>query len=132
MSDEELGAFFRGLHAGAAATGKQLATTFNFDRFHSLLDVGRGSGGLAIATCQRCPHLNATIIELPRVAPIAQSFVDEAKLANRVRVLVGNIVKRAPEGRFDVAVLRNLIQVLGPDEARRTLQSAGEALVFRA
>lgn len=128
MSDEELGAFFRGLHAGALATGRQLATTFDFDRFRSLLDVGGGSGGLAIAACQCCPRLNATIIELPRVAPIAQSFVDEAKLANRVEVIVGDMVKRAPEVRFDAAVLRNLIQVLGPDDARSTLRSVGEAL----
>jgi SAM-dependent methyltransferase len=128
MSDEELGGFFRGLHAGALATGKQLATTFNFERFQTLLDVGGGSGGLAIAACQCCPDLSATIVELPRVAPIAQSFVNEAKLANRVHVLVGDIVKRAPEGRFDGAVLRNLIQILGPDDARSTLRSAGEAL----
>ena len=58
-----------------------------------------------------CPNLTATIIELPRVAPIAQSFVEEAKLANRVQVLVADILERAPEGRFDAAVLRNLIQV---------------------
>jgi len=128
MSDEELGAFFRGLHAGALATGKQLAKTYSFGRFQSLLDVGGGSGGLAIAACQCCPNLSATIIELPRVAPIAQSFVDEAKLANRVQVLVADILERAPEGRFDAAVLRNLIQVLGPDSARRALRSVGEAM----
>ena len=128
MSDEELGAFFRGLHAGALATGKQLAKTYSFGRFQSLLDVGGGSGGLAIAACQCCPNLTATIIELPRVAPIAQSFVDEAKLANRVQVLVADILERAPEGRFDAAVLRNLIQVLGPDSARRALRSVGEAM----
>src|SRR6185312_1283882 len=51
MSDEELGAFFRGLHAGALATGKQLAKTYSFGRFQSLLDVGGGSGGLAIDAC---------------------------------------------------------------------------------
>ena len=128
MSDEELGAFFRGLHAGALATGEQLARTYSFGRFQSLLDVGGGSGGLAIAACQCCPNLDATIIELPRVAPIAQSFVDEAKLANRVQVLVADILERAPEGRFDAAVLRNLIQVLGPDSARRALRSVGEAM----
>jgi SAM-dependent methyltransferase len=129
MSDDELGAFFRGLHAGALATGRQLATEYGFERFHSLLDVGGGSGGLVIAACQYCPDLRATIVELPRVAPIAQSFLDEAKLANRITVLVADILERAPEERFDAAVLRNLIQVLGPDDARRALRSVGEALL---
>ena len=49
MSDEELGAFFRGLHAGALATGRQLATTYDFGPLRNLLDVGGGSGGVSIA-----------------------------------------------------------------------------------
>ena len=128
MSDEELAAFFRGLHAGALATGRQLATTYSFGRFRNLLDVGGGSGGVAIAACGSCPDLKATVIELPRVAPIAQSMVHEAKLANRVQVLAADVLARAPEGRFDAAVLRNLIQVLGPDAASRALQNVGAAI----
>jgi O-methyltransferase/methyltransferase family protein len=128
MSDDELGAFFRGQHAGALATGRQLAKAYGFDRFRSLLDVGGGSGGLAIAACQCCPDLSATIIELPRVAPIAQSFVHEAKLARRVQVVAGDILERAPDGRFDAAVLRSLIQVLGPNEARRAIYNVGQAI----
>ena len=128
MSDEELAAFFRGLHAGALATGRQLAAAFGFDALRSLLDVGGGSGGLAIAACQTCPKLSATIIELPRVVPIAHSFVKEAGLADRIRVLTANIVERPPQGRFDVATLRNLVQVLGPDDAHRALRNVGEAI----
>jgi SAM-dependent methyltransferase len=129
MSDEELASFFRGLHAGALATGRQLAAVFGFDMLRSLLDVGGGSGGLAIAACQSCPNLSATIVELPRVASIAQSFVKEARLASRVKVLAANVVERLPEHRFDTAVLRNLIQVLGPDDAHRALRNVGEAIV---
>src|SRR5262249_47115161 len=44
MSDEDLGAFFRGLHAGGLATGKQLAKRYSFGRFQSLPDVGGGWG----------------------------------------------------------------------------------------
>jgi cyclopropane fatty-acyl-phospholipid synthase-like methyltransferase len=90
--------------------------------------VGGGSGGLAIAACQCCPNLAATIIELPRVAPITRSFVHEAKLADRIQVLAGDILERAPEGPFDVAVLRSLIQVLGPSQARRALRNIGRAM----
>jgi 2-hydroxy-4-(methylsulfanyl)butanoate S-methyltransferase len=98
MSDDKLGAFFRGQHAGALAMGRQLAKMYAFDRLRSLLEVGGGSGGLAIAACQCCPNLSAMIIELPRVAPIARSFVHEANLADRVQVLADDIVERAPDG----------------------------------
>jgi 2-hydroxy-4-(methylsulfanyl)butanoate S-methyltransferase len=128
MSDEELAAFFRGLHAGALATGRQLAMTFGFERFRHLLDVGGGSGGVAIALCQSCPDLEAAVVELPRVARIAQSIVKEAKLEGRVQVQVADIVERVPDGRFDVAVLRFLIQVLAPDQARAALGNVGKAM----
>jgi SAM-dependent methyltransferase len=128
MSDEELGAFFRGLHSGALATGRQLTTTYEFEPLRSLLDVGGGSGGVSIAACQNCRDLRATIIELPRVAPIAQAMVREARLTDRVTVLAADILEHAPEERFDVAVLRNLIQVLGPDAARRALRNVGQVI----
>ena len=128
MSDEELGAFFRGLHAGALATGEQLAATYDFQRFRSLVDVGGGSGGVSIAACQTCHDLRATVIELPRVAPIARAVVQESNLANRVHVLAADILEGAPEGCFDVAVLRNLIQVLGSNAARRALRNVGQMI----
>jgi 2-hydroxy-4-(methylsulfanyl)butanoate S-methyltransferase len=128
MSDAELAAFFRGLHAGALATGRQLAATYGFGRYRKLLDVGGGSGGAAIAACESCPDLQATVIELPRVAAIAQSIVKEAKLEDRVRVLAADIRERAPQGRFDAAVMRSLIQVLGREDARRALQNVGGAI----
>jgi O-methyltransferase/methyltransferase family protein len=128
MSDDELGAFFRGLHAGALAVGRQLAARFDFNRRGTLLDVGGGSGGLAIAACQSCPNLTATILELPRTVPFAEDFVRNAGLAARIRVEASNVVEQAPGGRFDVATLRNLIQVLGPEEARRALANVGEAV----
>jgi hypothetical protein len=128
MSESELGAFFRGLHGGAMATGRQLATAFEFDRFQSLLDVGGGSGGVAIAACQSCASLRATVLELPKVALIAKSVVEVAGLTQRVDVVATDILSAPPEGTHDVAVLRNLLQVLSPDQARLALRNVGAAL----
>jgi 2-hydroxy-4-(methylsulfanyl)butanoate S-methyltransferase len=128
MSDAELGTFFRGLHAGALATGDQLASAHKLARFHKLLDVGGGSGGLAIAACRRCPELRATIIDLPRTARIARAMVHEAKLQDRIEVVDADICSDVPPRRCDVAVLRNLIQVLGPAQARSALRNVGAAV----
>jgi 2-hydroxy-4-(methylsulfanyl)butanoate S-methyltransferase len=127
-SSDELASFFRGLHAGALSVGRQLAELFGFGAFRRLADVGGGSGGLAIAACQSCAGLEAAVVDLPTVAPIAQSFVDEAGLGSRVKVIANDIVEGAPAARFDVAVVRNLIQVLGPDQARRALRHIGDTL----
>ena len=129
MSDAELGAFLRGLHAGALATGAQLAKQYRFEQnARALLDVGGGSGGVAIAACRACPALSATIVELPRVVPFAEARVAEAKLSDRISAVAIDVVNHAPVGMFDVAVLRFFIQVLGRDAARRALKNIGQAL----
>jgi predicted O-methyltransferase YrrM len=128
MSDAELGAFLRGLHAGALATGAQLATLYGFGHAKALLDVGGGSGGVAIAACQACPELSATIVELPRVVPFAQACVEDAKLSKRIRVVAVDVVDKPPNGIFDVVVLRFFIQVLRREAARQALRNIAKAI----
>ena len=128
MSSGELGAFLRGLHAGALAAGRQLAAIDGFERFTNLLDVGGGSGGVAIAACQALSHLRATVIELPQVSKVTQSFVDETGMADRVAVRAMNVLEHPPERIFDVAVMRALLQVLGADQARQAIQNTAQAL----
>ena len=84
-----------------------------FHRSPTSYGCRRRLGGLAIAACQNCPDLRATVFELPRVAEIARSFIEEAGMTDRVQVRAADVLACAPEGRFDVAALRNLIQVLG-------------------
>lgn len=131
MSESQLTAFYGAWYAAALDAGRQLAQTYDLCRFGSLLDVAGGSGGLAIEACRRCPELQATVIDLPTVTPITQRFVDEAQMGSRVQVSSLDVVEKAPEGRYDAAVLANLIQVLARDQVRRVLLNVGGVLVPR-
>ena len=129
MSDAELTAFFRGLHGGNLARGRDLLTSgLDFSECRSMLDVGGGSGGLTIAFCEALPDLTATILELPRVAPITHRFLADAGHGGRVTVTVGDAVAAPPAGQFDLAVLSSVVQVLGPDDAASLLRHVGQAL----
>lgn len=128
MPQDELESFFRGGHATALAAGRDLAKRYDFSSRRTLLDVGGGSGGLAIAMAEACSHLRATVVDLPAVTPITQRFVTEAGAADRVEVMTADIVRESPPGSFDVAVLRALIQVLSPDDARRALKNVNRAV----
>ncbi len=131
MSDTQLTAFFGAEHSAAMARGHMLAEAYDLCSFESLLDVAGGSGGLAIGACERCPELRATVIDLPTVTPITQCFVDEARMDARVKVSSLDVVDSAPHGRYEVAVMANLIQVLARDQTRRALRNVGRALVPR-
>ncbi len=127
-SKQELSALFRQFNPGAMETGKLLSDLFNFNRFRHLLDVAGGGGGISIAACQVCSNLRATVVDLPSVIPITRELVSEAGMLDRINMVSADICDRPPEGAFDVAVLRNFIQVISSDSARRALHNVSQAL----
>jgi len=125
MSPEELGGFLRGLHGMSVAAGRSLAQQPAFAQARSLIDVGGGSGGLSIALCQAHPQLQATIIDLPSVVPIAAEMVAEAGLADRITVDTADVLDLPLEGDFDVATARALFQVLSADQCQKMARHIG-------
>ena len=126
---EEVEAFLRRLHGSTVATAHELANRYDFSSVTTLVDVGGGGGGLAIAFTKACPHLQATVIDLPEVTPITQQIVDEEGAADRVTITSADVVSGPIPGRYDVAVLRALLQVLSSDEARQALQNISAGFV---
>jgi predicted O-methyltransferase YrrM len=128
MSGEQRKSYYHGLHTEALAAGRDLAARQEFSRYRRLVDVGGGSGGVAIALAQAWPDLSATIIDLPATTPIAQRNVDEAGLGNRIRVLGADIARASLSGSYDAAVLRDVVVVLTSADARRLLSQVNRAL----
>jgi SAM-dependent methyltransferase len=128
MPDEQVRGLLRGLNSGAAASGRTLAARHDFARFKRVLDVGGGGGGLAIGLCESCPGLDAKIVELPRIARIAEDLVASTGLTGRIRA-VGHDISDAPLADLhDAAVLRNFFQVLPTDVARRAVKNVAQSL----
>jgi hypothetical protein len=72
MSAQELESHYRGFYSATVARGRELLDRYDFSSAKRLLDVGGGTGGLAIALAEALPNLRATIVDLPSVAPVAQ------------------------------------------------------------
>lgn len=128
MSPGQLNAFFRGLHDDALATGRDLAARFDFSSRRRLLDVGGGSGGVAIAATEACPSLNATVLDLPDVVPITRRFIREANATDRVDTLALDVTRESVPEEFDAAVVKAFLQTLSPCHAARTLTHIGAGL----
>jgi len=126
---EELEVFLRGMHArGTGDAASTLAEHYDFSSATTLIDVGGGGGGLAIAFTKVCPHLQATVVDLPQVTPITQKIVDEAGATDRVTIRGVDAVHGPLPGRYDVAVVQNLLQVLSSEDAQRAVQHIGAAI----
>ncbi len=128
MSAEALRAILRGLHGGTIAHGRALNETLNLSRYKHLVDVGGGSGGLAIGACQSCVYLQATVIELPKTAVITEEFIAEAGMSKRITVSPADVARAVPQGKFDIAVLRAFIQTLSAGQAQQVISNLGEAI----
>lgn len=61
-----------------------------FKRAKKLLDLGGGHGLYALAFVQQKPQLKAVVFDLPSVVNIAQEFIQEYSLENRVAAEAGN------------------------------------------
>jgi ribosomal protein L11 methylase PrmA len=129
LSPEALGGFIRGLHGMSLGTGHNLAKQPLFSEARNLIDVGGGSGGLAIALCQEHPQLHATIIDLPSVIPITVELVEDAGLSDRITVQTADILSKPLEGEFDVATARALFQVLSADQCAVAARNISAAVV---
>ena len=127
-SAAELGTFYRSNHAQALRRGRELTVTFDLSAHRSLLDVGGGSGGLAIVVTETHPHMQATVAELPTVTPITRRIVEEAGASGRVQVQSIDVINESPSGAFDAAVLSSFIQVISREQARRALQNVGKVM----
>ena len=116
-------------HQATIASGHDLVARYDFSGHRELLDVGGRTGGLTFAVLEAHPHIRGTVVDLPATTPVTQQYVEEAGLAGRVRVVAADVVEDRLEGSFDVAVLKNFIQVLNPDQARRALRNVGRVVV---
>jgi len=128
MASDALETYLRGLYPATVASGRMLVNRYDFTAHRHLLDVGGGSGGLACTIAAACPHLRATVIDLPSVTPVTRRFLAQEGMTERVAVVTGDVVRGPLSGTYDVAVLRALIQVLSPEEAQRVLHNLIQVL----
>jgi SAM-dependent methyltransferase len=127
-SRDRLAMYYRSTFAQALRRGREFAAVYDLSAHRSLLDVGGGTGGLAIAITEACPSLHATVVDLPTVTPFTEQFIDEAGARDRVSVVAADLSKDSISGSFDAAVLSSVIQVLSPHKAQILLKNVGKVM----
>jgi cyclopropane fatty-acyl-phospholipid synthase-like methyltransferase len=125
---EELEKFLRNVNANTVQAARGLVQAADFSSVKTLLDVGCGGAGMAITITNACPHVSATAMDLPQVAPIARKIVSEEGAEARVKVLAADAVNGPLSGAYDAAILRAFLQVLSPEDSRRAIHNVGAVL----
>lgn len=118
---------FRGTMPVAIKAGEELAKHYDFADCTTIADVGGASGGLATSLVKAFPHLKATVTDLPTVTPVAKTLLEEQGMPD-IDVLEWDVLEGPCRRSFDVVVLRALIQVLSPAQAREALVNIGKSV----
>jgi acetylserotonin N-methyltransferase len=100
--------FLMAMHGYGLISSPAVVAAFDLSRFRHLVDVGGGTGHLAIVACQRYPALQATVFDLPSVVPFAQEQIHQCNLSARIKVVAGDFFKD-PLPPADLFVLSRII-----------------------
>jgi SAM-dependent methyltransferase len=125
---EELEAFLRRINASSVSATRSLMARHNFASTKTVADVGCGGAGVALTVTQAFSHIHATAIDLPQITQITQKIVNEEGAADRITVLTANVLSGPLPGSYDAVILRALLQVLSPEDARLAVKNVAAAI----
>jgi len=89
-TDEAKQTFIQGMHGLGLLSSPKVVEAFDLSRFRRLADLGGATGDLAVAACERYPHLHAIVFDLPQVVETARAHVSKSPASSRIDVIAGD------------------------------------------
>jgi demethylspheroidene O-methyltransferase len=87
----------------------EVIDSYSFVKHKHLLDIGGGQGAFVSQLVELYPQLQCTIFDLPGVAELANTHINELGLSNKINALGGNFFQgELPKGA-DIATLIRVI-----------------------
>lgn len=84
--------FWGAMFTLSSFTADALADAYDFTPHQRLLDVGGGTGAFPIGLCRRHPHLQATVLDLPRITAMARQKITTHGLSHAVTTHDGDFL----------------------------------------
>lgn len=129
--------FFDFMEAYSAYTNPYIISNIDFSSDISILDIGSGGGGNAIAIAKHNPHVKITLFDLPVVKSLALKKTKKNKLTDRIRFLQGDMFRdNFPENQDCVLFIHQLViwsseqNKLLLEKAYKSLNKGGKVIIF--
>lgn len=121
-------AFIAAMHKSAAFRAPIVARAIGLEGVRRVLDVGGGSGAYAIAFARARAELEADILDLATVVPLARSYIEQAGVADRVKTRTGDLRTDAFGTGYDLVLFSAICHMNSPNENGSMLAKAFAAL----
>lgn len=100
--------FLLGMHGYGLISSPAVVAAIDLSGFQRLVDLGGATGHFAVAACERYPHLQAVVFDLPEALGLAREMVSSTGVGHRVQIQGGDFfVDPLPEA--DLFVLGRIV-----------------------
>lgn len=107
-SSESAVMFHESMRALTALVAPSVAKLAIWKQVRSFVDVGGGSGELALTLLREYPHLSATVVDLPHAQGAALQHIASCGLTSRCQFVEGSFFDQLPHGA-DVYLLKSIL-----------------------
>jgi len=114
--DEWTEAFIAAMHHNASARAASVVEAVGIEGAKRVLDLGGGSGAYAIAFANAADDVSVTVFDLPTVTPLAEKYVAEAGLSERISTQTGDMTSDDLGSDYDIVWISAICHMFGPGE----------------
>ena len=119
--------FTRGMHSASMGPALAWPDAVDLSDHHLMLDIGGGSGAHAIGAATRWPQLDVTIFDIPPVCEVADEYIAQYALQDRIQTIAGDMWEDAfPEA--DLHFYSNIYHDWSPDKGRLLTEKSFQSL----
>jgi len=120
--------FTEAMDSRGAYLAPALVQRIKFANYKNLLDIGGASGIYAAALVSKNKHMSASILEKPPVDKFSKYSIAKRGLADKIKVLAGDMFKdELPEG-YDVHLYSNVLHDWDTDSVKMLLTKSYHSL----
>ena len=119
--------FLSGMNGFGQLSSPAVIAAFDLGRFRQLVDLGGGTGHLALAACARYPHLQTAVFDLSAAIATAREYMVQAASGSNVALLVGDFFTD-PLPEADLFALGRILHDWSEEKIRTLLKKVWERL----
>ncbi len=128
MTEEIAREYHEATYAVGLGAGMLFARDVDLSGRSMILDLGGGSGAYCIAAIQKYPHLKATVLDFEPVCKVAQEFIAQWEMQDKISVYPADFTRDPLPRGADVMIMASNLPQYSEGVLLKILTKAYEAL----